>query len=59
MGRVMRGLFPSVLRIDVDGYDNRVWVGGPRGLNGRALRSAVAAHPVLRSSLEHLSFRKR
>jgi spermidine synthase len=58
VARVLRGSFPSLLRIDVDGYDNRVLVAGPRGLSGRALRSAVSAHPLLRRTRDHLSFRK-
>lgn len=54
----MRPLFPSLVRIDVADYDNRVVVGGPRGLTGRSLRSAVGAHPLLRETLGHLSFRR-
>jgi spermidine synthase len=56
--RVMRDHFPSLLRIEVEQYDNRIIVGGPRGLGGRALRSAVAAHPTFRETLPSLSFRR-
>jgi spermidine synthase len=58
VARELRRRFPALLRIDVADYDNRVLVGGPRGLSGRALRSAVAAHPLLAGALAHLSFRK-
>ena len=54
----LRGLAPALLRIDVAGFDNRVLVAGPRGLTGRALRSAVGAHRVMRPALAHLSFRR-
>lgn len=56
--RVLRAHFPAVLHIGLDEYDNRVVVGGPRGLTGRSLRSAVAAHPVFRETLPRLSFRR-
>ncbi|MGH0029753.1 MAG: spermidine synthase [Myxococcota bacterium] len=58
VAREMRRHFPALVRIDVDGFDNRVLVGGPRGLSGRGLRSAVAAHPLLAETREHLTFRK-
>lgn len=54
----LREHFPALLSIGVEDYDNRILVGGPRGLSGRALRSAVAAHPILRETLPKLSFRK-
>ncbi len=58
VARTMREHFPGLLCIGVEDYDNRILVGGPRGLSGRALRSAVAAHPILRETLPKLSFRK-
>lgn len=57
VARTLRGLFPSTLRIEVEGFDNRILVGGPRPLRGTALRAAVAAHPVLGATLSRLSFR--
>lgn len=54
--RALREPFPALLHIELEEYDNRVVVGGPRGLTGRALRSAVAAHPVFREMLPTLSF---
>jgi spermidine synthase len=57
VARAMRGLFPSTLRIDVEGYDNRVVVGGPRPVTARALRTAVAGHRELSESLPLFSFR--
>ncbi|MCZ6785383.1 MAG: fused MFS/spermidine synthase [Proteobacteria bacterium] len=54
---VLRTLFPALLRIDVDEFDNRVLVAGPRGLQAAALRRAVAANPVLSGTLPRLRFR--
>jgi SAM-dependent methyltransferase len=50
--------FPSVVRIDVEGYDNRILVGGPKTLDARTLRAAVADSPILRSTLANLRFRR-
>jgi spermidine synthase len=55
---VLRPLAQALLRIDVDGFDNRILAAGPRGLTGRALRSAVGAHRVLSTTLPRLSFRR-
>ena len=49
--------FPGLLRIEVEDYDNRIFVAGPAALDARLLRSAVAADPVLSPSLGILSFR--
>jgi spermidine synthase len=53
MGR----LFSSVVRIEVDDYDNQIFLGCSRALTGRQLRRAVAATPVLVPTLCCLSFR--
>ena len=53
MGR----LFSRVVRIEVDDYDNQIFVGGSGALTGRKLRRAVAATPVLAPTLRRLSFR--
>ncbi len=53
----MRSLFPGVLRIEVEDYENVVVVGGPVGLSALELRQAVAHDPVLQGSLSALSFR--
>ena len=53
MGR----LFSSVVRIEVDDYDNQIFLGCSRALTGRELRRAVAATPVLVPTLRGLSFR--
>jgi len=58
VSRALRKSFPTLLCIGVEDYDNRIVVGGPKALTGRALRSAVAAHPVLKQTLPKLSFRK-
>lgn len=54
-------LFPRRIAIDVEDYDNRIWVGGPAegdaALDGAALRAAVRAHPVLGPTVARLRFR--
>ena len=50
-------LFPAVVRIDVADYDNRIFVGGARGLTARRLRAALARDPVLAPTLRQLSLR--
>jgi spermidine synthase len=57
VAREMRRLFPATLRVRVEGYDNLVFVGGPAPLSGRGLRRAVAAHPVLSSTVRRFSYR--
>ena len=53
----LRSLFPSVVRVEVEDYDNRIFIGGGEGVSARSLRSRVAADPVLRGTLPLLSFR--
>ena len=50
-------LFAAVLRVDVDGYDNRILVGAPAGSSARGLRAAVSADALLSPALARLSFR--
>jgi spermidine synthase len=57
VARALRSRFPAVVRIEVAGYDNRVFVAGPAGLSASGLRAAAAADPVLAPSLPRLSFR--
>jgi SAM-dependent methyltransferase len=54
---LLRSRFDRVVRIGVDGYDNRVLVAAAGRLSGQGLRRAVAASPVLRPALGWLSFR--
>jgi spermidine synthase len=49
--------FRSVLRIDVEDYDNRVFAASDAPLDARTLRARVASSPVLRASLPLLRFR--
>jgi spermidine synthase len=58
VARRLRELAPALVRIDVENFDNRVLVAGPRGLTGRALRSAVGAHRMMNGAVDHLSFRQ-
>jgi spermidine synthase len=53
----MCSLFSNVARIEVDDYDNRIFVGSSTAITGRGLRGAVAATPVLAPTLCCLSFR--
>lgn len=57
VAREMRAQMPSTVRIDVEGYDNSIVVGGPGPICARGLRSAAAAHPLLRQTLPRLSLR--
>jgi spermidine synthase len=57
--RSMRGLFPGVLQLEIEDYENTIVVGGPAGLSASALRLAVARDPVLKESISALSFRTR
>jgi SAM-dependent methyltransferase len=59
-GRVAKALrerFPALVAIGTEDYDNAVLVGGPAGLDGRALRARVIADEILRESASILSFR--
>jgi len=49
--------FAGLVRIEVEDYDNRIFVAGPRRLDARALRRAVAADPTLGESVGILRFR--
>jgi spermidine synthase len=53
----LRELFPGQLEIGVEGYDNRILVGGPAALSARMLRSRLAASSVLSETLPNLSLR--
>lgn len=57
VSRVLRTLFPGQLRIEIEDFDNQVFVAGPASLRARALRDAVAGSPVLAATLPALSFR--
>ena len=49
--------FARVLRVEVDGYDNRILAAGDRLCTAVDLRAAVRQDPVLGDSLPALSFR--
>lgn len=57
MARELRRLFPRTLRIDVEDFDNRVLVAGPRALSAHALRSALRAEPLLAATAPRLACR--
>jgi spermidine synthase len=50
--------FRHLARIEIDDYDNRIFVASDGPLSAAALREAVAADPVLGPSLRTLSFRR-
>jgi spermidine synthase len=58
VARALRPRFRSVVQIGIEGYDNRVLVAGPAGLDGRGLRAAVQANPALAKALPQLSFKR-
>ena len=49
--------FRRLVEVGVVDYDNRIWVASDAPLDGKALRAAVAAEPVLAPSLGALRFR--
>mmetsp|Transcript_94072 Transcript_94072/g.275286 ORF Transcript_94072/g.275286 Transcript_94072/m.275286 type:complete len:274 (-) Transcript_94072:155-976(-) len=53
----LRERFQGLLRIDVEGYWNSIFVAGPAELSAKALRGAVRKSPVLSGALPVLSFR--
>ena len=57
VSRELRRLFPSTLSIEVEDYDNRVLVAGPRLLSARKLRSALRRDPILGATLPRLTLR--
>jgi spermidine synthase len=50
--------FRSLVRVEIDDYDNRIFVASDGPLSAAGLRDAVAADPVLAPSLRALSFRR-
>jgi spermidine synthase len=57
VGRALIAAHEAVVRIEIEDYDNRIFVAGPEGLSARGLRAAVAASPVLAGSLPLMRFR--
>jgi spermidine synthase len=55
--RLLAARFPRVVRIEIAGYDNRVFVAGRAPLAARRLRAAVAAEPLLAATLPRLRLR--
>ncbi|MBW2543067.1 MAG: fused MFS/spermidine synthase [Deltaproteobacteria bacterium] len=58
VAREMRRLFDNTLRIEIEGYDNRVVVGAGFPLSGRALRAALARNPTLSATVPRFTIRK-
>ncbi|MDJ0852020.1 MAG: methyltransferase domain-containing protein [Myxococcota bacterium] len=57
VARELQRLFPSLLSVEVEDFDNRVLVAGRMRLEARALRAAVRAEPILAATLPRLRFR--
>jgi len=57
VARELRRLRGTVVRIEVEGYDNRVLAAGPRALSARRLRAALRADPVLSATAGRLRLR--
>jgi len=57
VARALAGLYPAQVEIRIEGWDNRVRVGGPKVLQARDVRAAVTAHSVMAPALSKLSFR--
>ena len=57
VARELRRRFPATLSIEVEDYDNRVLVAGPRVLSARNLRAALRSDPVLGATVPKLKLR--
>jgi spermidine synthase len=57
VARALRALLPALVRIELPGWDNRVFVAGPRGLCARALRGAIARETAVGPVLPRLRIR--
>ncbi len=57
VAKELRRLLPALLSIEVDDFENRVLVAGPRGLSVRSLRSALDRDPVLGATAPRLKLR--
>ncbi len=57
VARSLGAKHPRVVQIEIEGYDNRVLTGGPKGLDARGLRQAIAESDVLRETLSELRVR--
>jgi len=57
VARELRRHFPATLSIEVEDYENRVLVAGPRALSARNLRAALGRDAVLAETLPRLSLR--
>lgn len=57
IARSLRAAHPGVVQLEIEGFDNRILVGGPAVLAARPLRAAIAASPVLRDTLPALRLR--
>jgi len=55
--KTMLGLFPSVLEISLEDFDNRVYLGSTKRLSGVELRRAVATDDSLSPSVTQLRFK--
>jgi spermidine synthase len=55
--RALASLFPARVRIAIHGWDNRILVGGPAGLDAASLRAAIAAAPLLAPTLGRIALR--
>lgn len=57
VSRCLCGLFPRVLSIEVEDYDNRIFAAGRRLGTAAQLRRAVSESPVLAATLPRLTLR--
>jgi len=57
IARSLQQAHDGVVQLEVEGFDNRILVGGPAGLDARSLRREIAASPVLGETLRVLRLR--
>jgi len=57
VSKILREHFPSILSLDVDGYENRIFAASTSPLSGRELRSELSEEPLFETVLPRLSLR--
>lgn len=57
IARHLRAGRGTVVELAVTGYWNRILAAGPKGLNARRLRAAMARHPAVANALRSMSLR--
>ena len=57
ISKALRALYPKVLSIDVEDYDNRIFAAGRDLCTGAELRARIRTNPILKDTMGRLSLR--